>query len=64
MRELTPIEAIQADHRYILVKLYAAQKQGSADMQHEEYWRGALKGIESAMDALGIEHEQYDPLHG
>lgn len=59
---MTPIEKIKADHRYILTNLYKVQAGKDADGRDESYWRGALNGIEGAMDALGIEHEKYSPF--
>lgn len=62
----TPIENIKNMHHFVLTMLYNAQNNGGVDdLNHlsEEYWRGALNGAESVMDALGIEHEGFNPLH-
>lgn len=53
---------LQKDHKYILTKLYQAQR-GEKTAESEDYWRGALKATESILDNLGVEHEKYNPLH-
>jgi hypothetical protein len=55
------IERLKRDYDYALNTLYAIQN--GLNGSDESYWRGVVSGLEDALNALGIEHEGYNPLH-
>ena len=54
---------LQTKHHYAMKHLYNALDNIEANGSNPDYWRGVVNGLEAAMDALGIEHEQFDPMH-
>lgn len=53
---------MQRHHSFVLTHLYRAQAGDETTGATEDYWRGALNGIEACLDALGIEHTEFSPL--
>jgi len=56
---------LKKHHSFALNGLYRAQDHGGYDDNlklSEDYWRGCLVGLETAMNMLGVEHEEYDPF--
>ena len=58
------METLADHHHYALDRLYRAlmSGDGAADGASTDYWLGTVKGLEAAMDLLGVEHEKFDPL--
>lgn len=53
---------LKQHHDYVLTMLYRVGAGKTDTGASEDYWRGALNGIEACLDALGVEHEEFSPL--
>ena len=53
---------LQTKHHNAMAHLYNALDNAEANGSNPDYWRGVVIGLEAAMDALNIEHEQFDPI--
>lgn len=53
---------MERHHHYVLTMLYRVGAGKTDTGASEDYWRGALNGIEACLDALGVEYEKFSPL--
>lgn len=63
MTIMEQMNELKKKHHYAMTHLYNALANADVNGSNPDYWRGVVNGLEAAMDMLGIEHEQFDPLH-